>query len=446
MAKVQAPSGFRDFAPDQHRKRLELIERIRRVYESFGFQGMETPAAENLGVLLGKAGGENEKLMFRVLKRGAELQRALEKQDELADLGLRFDLTLPLARFYATHRGTLPAVFKRYQIGPTWRAERPQAGRYREFIQCDVDILGSSSALAEADVILATTTALAELGFRGLCVRLNSRPLLARLALKTGAPEPAVGGVFISLDKLDKAAPQEVEAEMAARGAPQAAARALLELHAATAPLDSHARLALVEERVGPDGAPLVARVREIMNLTPPLPGGRLVFEPFLARGMDYYTGPIFEINAEGAQFALAGGGRYDDLVGAFCGQPVPAVGFSIGFERVFALMDERAMFGAPVAATDALLAVPDDSVAAEALKLAGELRAAGLKVDFFPGAGKLPQQFELAEKKGLRWAVIADSAALAAGNLNVRDLSARRNTPVPRNEVAAWLKARLAK
>src|SRR5690242_8911591 len=179
MAKLAAPSGFRDFLPAQYRRRHELLARIRATYEAFGFEGMDTPAMESVRVLAGKGGGENEKLMFQVLKRGAELERALAAGGtELADLALRFDLTVPLARYYATHRAELPAVFKRYQFGPVWRAERAQHGRFREFVQCDVDVLGSSSMAVEAEVILATATAFAALGFRGLRVRVNSRPLL----------------------------------------------------------------------------------------------------------------------------------------------------------------------------------------------------------------------------------------------------------------------------
>src|SRR5215470_3247537 len=168
MAKPAAPSGFRDFLPAQYRRRQELVRRIRESYESFGFEGMDTPAMESLAVFLGKGGAENEKLMFRVLKRGAELERARSDGGELADLALRFDLTVPLARYYTTHRATLPAVFKRYQIGPVWRAERPQYGRFREFVQCDVDVLGSASMAVEAEVILAAGTALGHLGFDAL--------------------------------------------------------------------------------------------------------------------------------------------------------------------------------------------------------------------------------------------------------------------------------------
>jgi histidyl-tRNA synthetase len=190
----------------------------------------------------------------------------------------------------------------------------------------------------------------------------------------------------------------------------------------------------------------LFAPLREILRSTPPLPGGRLVFDPFLARGMDYYTGPIFEVAAEGVPFSLAGGGRYDELVGLLCGQKIPACGFSIGFERVYTLMDERKMFdallGAKPRAADVLVAVPSPQAAPEAMKLAAELRRAGLRVDLFPGTAKLPQQYELAEKKGIPFAVIADPGELAKDAVQVRDLATRQNTPLPRNELAAWVRS----
>jgi histidyl-tRNA synthetase len=445
MAKFQAPSGFRDFLPSAYRKRSELIRRIRHVYESFGYEGIETPAMENLAVFLGKGGGENEKLMFRVLKRGAELQRAIEKRDELADLALRFDLTVPLARYFATHRGELPAVFKRYHIGPVWRAERAQHGRFREFVQCDVDVLGSSAPLAEADVILATATALAALGFTGLTVRLNSRPLLGCLVRAAGVPEALVGGVFTSIDKLDKASADEVKQEMLARGVSETAAVSLIEFAASAKALDDGARLAEVERRCGAEAEGWMKQLREVVAATPALPSGKLVFDPFLARGMDYYTGPIFEVAAEGVPFSLAGGGRYDELVGVLSGAPVPAVGFSIGFERVYTLMDERKMFAAGDCAADVLVVVPQATLAAEAVKLAVELRAAGLRADLFPGTAKMPQQFSLAEKKGIPFAATVDADEAARGVVMFRDLATRQNETVARSEAGAWLKKKLS-
>jgi histidyl-tRNA synthetase len=445
MAKLAAPSGFRDFLPEEYRKRQELIGRIRATYESFGFEGMDTPAMENLQVFLGKAGGENEKLMFRVLKRGAELERAVAAgRGELADLALRFDLTVPLARYYATHRAALPAVFKRYQIGTVWRAERAQHGRFREFVQCDVDVLGSASMAVEAEVILATTTALARLGFEGLVVRLNARPLLALLVRSAGVPDEHLGAAVIGIDKLDKESPDAVRAELAGKGVPEAAAAALLDFHARSRSGPDDALLDEVASRVGPAGGGLVAQLRDVLSLTPSLPSGRLVFDPFLARGMDYYTGPIFEIAAAGVPFSLAGGGRFDDLVERLAGVRVPACGFSIGFERVYTLMEERGMFGDGARAADVLVAVPATEATADALRLAAELRAGELRVDGFPHAGKLGPQFELAERKGIPFAVVADPEKLRAGTLEVRQLASRQSAMVARTELIAWLRTRL--
>src|SRR5262245_6305490 len=443
MAKPAAPSGFRDFLPAQYRRRQELVRRIRASYESFGFEGMDTPAMEALAVFLGKGGAENEKLMFRVLKRGAELDRARSGGGELADMALRFDLTVPLARYYATHRGELPAVFKRYQIGPVWRAERAQHGRYREFVQCDVDVLGSPSMAVEAEVILATATALARLGFADLVVRLNARPLLALLVRSCGVPEEHLGAAIIGIDKLDKETPDAVAAELHRKGVPQPATAALLELHARSRAAGNADLLREIEERVGAAGAPYVAQMRQVIALTPPLPSGRLVFDPFLARGMDYYTGPIFEIAAAGVPFSLAGGGRFDGLVERLAGVSVPACGFSIGFERVFTVMEERGMFGDDARAADVLIAVTADAAAGDALRLAAELRDAGLAVDGFPHAGKLGPQFELGQRKGIPFAVVADPEALRAGELEVRDLASRQSTRLARAELAAWLRAR---
>jgi histidyl-tRNA synthetase len=444
MAKPAAPSGFRDFLPAQYRRRQELVRRIRESYESFGFEGMDTPAMESLAVFLGKGGAENEKLMFRVLKRGAELERARSGGGELADLALRFDLTVPLARYYATHRGELPVVFKRYQIGPVWRAERAQHGRYREFVQCDVDVLGSSSMAVEAEVILATATALARLGFAALVVRLNARPLLGLLVRSCGVPEALLGIAVIAIDKLDKETADAVAAELVGKGVPQPAASALLELHARSQAAGDGDLLEEIAERVGAAGSPHVAQMREVLRLTPPLPSGRLVFDPFLARGMDYYTGPIFEIAAAGVPFSLAGGGRFDELVERLAGVPVPACGFSIGFERVFTLMEERHMFAGDARAADVFVAVATADAAADALRLAAELRDAGLAVDGFPHAGKLGPQFELAQRKGIPFAVVAEAAALRAGTLEVRDLATRQSSRVPRAGLTAWVRDRL--
>src|SRR5262245_27868066 len=326
MAKLAAPSGFRDFLPDEYRKRQELLHRSRSTCEACGFEGMDTPAMENVRVFLGKGGGENEKLMFQVLKRGAELERALAAGGrDLADLALRFDLTVPLARYYATHRAELPAVFKRQQIGPVWRAERAQHGRFREFVQCDVDVLGSESPAVEAEVVLATATALARLGFTDLRVRLNARPLLHALVRSCGVVAAQIGATVIALDKLDKEPEDAVRAELVEKGVSATAADRLLAFYTRTRDAESVAALATVAEQAGADATAHVAVLREILRITPPLPSGTLVFDPFLARGLDYYTGAIFEIWAVGIPFSLAGGGRFDDLIERLAGVRVPA-------------------------------------------------------------------------------------------------------------------------
>lgn len=453
MAKLQAPSGFRDFLPAQQRRRAELMRRIRETYESFGFEPMETPVMENISVFLGKGGGENEKLMFRVLKRGEALQRAQEKGEELADMGLRFDLTVPLARYYATHRAQLPSVFKRYQIGPVWRAERAQHGRFREFIQCDVDVLGSSSMMVEAEVIVASVTALERLGFQGLAVRLNSRWLLRDLILAAGISEELVGGAITTIDKADKITADEVRVELLGRGVTAESAALLLDLRERLQGLDNLATLERAEAFLGIERGlrnseeirKVTEPLREILDLVPTLPAGAaLILDPFLARGMDYYTGPIFEIAAEGVPFSLAGGGRFDELIGKLSGQAVPACGFSIGFERVFTLMEERGMFGKALRAADVLVTVPARDLARAALDLAADLRRQGLSVDVHPGVAKLPAQFELAEKKGIGLALVLKAEELADGKVTVRELATRQNVTVARDDLVTWIRDHL--
>jgi histidyl-tRNA synthetase len=440
MSKLAAPSGFRDFLPDQHRKRHALLNRIRESYEAFGFEGMDTPAMENRAILSGKGGGENEKLMFSVLKRGAELERALAAGGrDLSDLALRFDLTVPLARYYATHRGALPTVFKRYQIGSVWRAERAQHGRFREFTQCDVDVLGSSSMAVEAEVVLATATALAGLGFDGLRVRLNSRPLLALLVHRLGVPEDAIGAAVVAIDKLDKDAPAVVHDELVHKGIAPDVASAILDFHGG---LRSHGDAAILDEvaaRVGGAGAAMIDDLRAIMAMTPTLPNASLTFDPFLARGMDYYTGPIFEIGMDGVPFSIAGGGRFDGLIERLAGVKVPACGFSIGFERVFTLMEERQLFGPVRGAADVLIALGAEDAVAQAFQLASALRGDGFRVDCFPHAAKLVQQLEVAERKGIPVAVVVDPARLGS-DCEIRTIATRERTMLPQVELAAWL------
>ena len=338
---------MRDLLPGQVATRDWASARILDVYASYGFTRIETPAVESLKVLVGAQGGENEKLIFKILKRGEKLSAS--DPGEQADLGLRFDLTVPLARYYAHLHGSLPQPFRAIQIGPVWRAEQPQKGRYRQFTQCDIDILGLGSHLAEVELIRATVDALAAVSLRSLTVRINDRRLLMALVLGAGIAEADAGPVLIALDKMDKIGAPGVHRELVERG---------LSASLATTFLSS---VEEVEKRALTGGAELdwidlpVDR-GVIGSLSAIIRGARadrdaweqsgarveIRFDPTLVRGMGYYTGPIFEIAHTGYPSSIAGGGRYDGMIGRFLGRPVAACGFSIGFERLVEILEER--------------------------------------------------------------------------------------------------------
>ncbi len=321
MAKdINPPRGMRDFLPAEKAKRESVLGVIKGVYSSFGFQEVETPTLENLDRLTSGQGGDNEKLAYRVMKRGAELDSALESLesvDVLADLGLRFDLTVPLTRFYATNRSSLPSVFKAIQMGPVWRAERPQKGRYRQFVQCDIDIIGDDSVLAEIELLNASLAALDALGLSKAVIRVNHRELLLSLLDSFGVKEADRSSALITLDKLDKIEVTGVVSELRERLGDEVADKANAWLLAADLTVPSVL-------------SPLFSAVD----------AGRLRFDPTLVRGMGYYTGTIFEIEMPGEGSAIGGGGRYDGMVGKWLGTDVPAVGISIGFERVVDLVE----------------------------------------------------------------------------------------------------------
>ena len=358
MAKdINPPRGMRDFLPAEKAKRESVLGVIKGVYSSFGFQEVETPSLENLDRLTSGQGGDNEKLAYRVMKRGAELETALTNPsdvDGLADLGLRFDLTVPLTRFYATNRASLPTVFKAIQIGPVWRAERPQKGRYRQFVQCDIDIIGDDSVLAEIELLNASLAALDALGLTGAVIRVNHRELLFSLLDSFGVKEADRSSALITLDKLDKIEISGVVAELSERLGEAVAAKAKTWLEASDVSVPTVL-------------APLFSA----------LDASRLRFDPTLVRGMGYYTGTIFEIEMPGTGSAIGGGGRYDDMVGKWLGTDVPAVGISIGFERVVELVS------APVSSNGVLLVLEDSSLESitTAVRFQKELIATGKSV-----------------------------------------------------------------
>jgi histidyl-tRNA synthetase len=380
------PRGMRDVLPDEVELRDAASQAIIGVYRSHGFRRIETPALEHLRLLLGSEGGENEKLIFKVLKRGDDLESALAGGGrELADLGLRFDLTVPLARYYAENHARLPDPLKAIQIGPVWRAERPQKGRYRQFTQCDIDVLGVGGIVSEVELILATCEALARLGLTGLTVRVNDRRLLALIARHCGFADERQPSFFIAFDKLDKIGAEGVLGELRETGHdPAAVAR-----FEALLPVLQKREMSLeaLTRSLAPRGAEAAAfdSLGAILGIVAPeLPdGARAEFDPTLVRGMGYYTGTIFEVVSPAFPSSIAGGGRYDRMVGRLLGRDVPACGFSIGFERLIAILGERGgRAGAPTLAVETprriALLVDDDAALTRALPAARELRAGG--------------------------------------------------------------------
>lgn len=335
-------TGMRDITPKEMLIRDYVIDLIKKTYKSFGYTPIETPVMESLGNLLSKQGGDNEKLIFKVLKRGEKLKIDTAKtEDDLADAGLRYDLTVPLVRYYSAHNGELPKPFKALQIGPVFRADRPQKGRFRQFYQCDIDILGEGTTAAETDLLLATSTLLGKLGFEGFILHINDRRLLKAMAAYCGIPENRCDEAFITWDKMDKIGLEGVGKELRENGFSEesvAAYEALSKaLRAAEMPLKALSEL--LAENTAAQGY-----IRDLEGIIASVEAAATVrftvkFDPTLVRGMSYYTGPIFELELADFGSAAGGGGRYDEMVGKFIGQQVPACGISIGFERLITIL-----------------------------------------------------------------------------------------------------------
>ena len=436
MARIQTKpiSGARDFLPVDVLRRQYVIGVIERVYQSYGFEPLDTPVMERLDTLLGKYGEEGDQLIFRVAKRGAKLQKALADaptEDAVADAGLRYDLTVPLARIVAEYRNQLPRYFKRYHIAPVYRADRPAKGRFREFYQCDLDVVGSSSQLVEAEVLNAGAQVLQELGFRGrdesgFRLRLNHRGVLRGLMEVSGVPVELETVALVAVDKLDKIGLDGVEKELRARGIGQTATAALLELMAA-APDETDAILAWLNHRLAgaANGAQAVAELEEVVTLTQTGPAGAHIrIDPYLARGLSYYTGPIYEIEFPTLSGSGGAGGRYDDLIGMFSNRSIPACGFSLGLERILMLMEERGLFPQKLAGQPQVLITNFDKEALAAnVEMAHTLRSAGLRVDLYPDLDNLGRQFRYAEERNIPVALLLGGAEIAAGTVTVKHL-----------------------
>lgn len=345
MALSKKPvTGMKDIMPAEMQLRDYVIGVIKETYGKFGFTSIETPCVENIANLSSKQGGENEKLIFKILKRGEKLNLETAKgEEDLVDGGLRYDLTVPLVRYYSNHANELPSPFKALQMGNVWRADRPQKGRYRQFMQCDIDILGEPSNLAEIELILATTTTLGKLGFRGFQIRINERRILKAMAAYSGFPEESYDQVFIILDKMDKIGLDGVAAELKGNGFGEESVEKYMELFQGMEEAEN-GLVYLTEKLEGTLDAEVGQSLKEIIASVKATKASEfeIVFDPTLVRGMSYYTGTIFEIAMPEFGGSCGGGGRYDKMVGRFTGKDVPACGFSIGFERIILIMMEN--------------------------------------------------------------------------------------------------------
>ncbi|UYK41568.1 histidine--tRNA ligase [Microbacterium terricola] len=419
---------MRDFLPADKARRERVLAVIRERYRAHGFDEIETPVVEEYSRLHAGIGGDNEKLAYNVLKRGLDADAIRAGADDpaaLADLGLRYDLTVPLARFYASHRGELPSVFRSIQIAPVWRAERPQKGRYRQFVQCDIDIIGDGSARAEAELIVATLDTVDALGLDGGSVRVNDRRVLEWMLASFGFTDDEKPGVLITIDKLDKIGPAGVAAELRGRGTTPTAVDAFEAFLTRPQTLEYHPYGERQIRKALPEGAPdeVVGHLVGIGEAVAAARSGDgdvpLVFDPFLVRGMGYYTGTIFELAHPSVDYSLGGGGRYDGMIGRFLGQDVPAVGFSIGFERIVDLIADG-----DAAAASAIVLVHDRDVPlGELLAIKAGLLADGARVRLEQRTKNLKALLERSAADGYTsFATVTAGAALA--DLEIKPLA----------------------
>lgn len=423
METVNLARGTRDFLPEQAAARHAVIDRLRAVFARHGFEALETPAFERIETLTGKYGDEGSKLIFRILKRGEGSERGE------TDLALRYDLTVPLARVVAMNPG-LRMPFKRWQIAPVWRADRPAKGRFREFWQCDCDVVGSTEPIADAECLATAADALRTLGFRRFTIRLNDRRLLRATARACGADDAREGSLLVAVDKLDKIGRDGVEAELRERGFSASDTATLWELLsvggtnaevlARTAELLG-ARLGEVAETTA-----AVADLAAVIELAEALgvPAGVIRVDPTLARGLDYYTGPVFEIEVDEPKVgSLAGGGRYDKLIGIFGKEQVPAVGIALGLERILTVMEDLGMLPGASTRAEVMVGVFDAAHRAPAARAAHDLREAGLRVELYAGAPKLKHQFKHADAIGVSWVVLVGPGEARRGTVTLKDL-----------------------
>lgn len=437
------PRGTRDFLPEVMMRREYLFDTIRSVFRRYGYAPIETPAMEQLEVLTGKYGEEGDRLIFKILNNGDFLQGvdpALwddpgRLAHQISKRALRYDLTVPFARFVVQHQHEITFPFKRYQIQPVWRADNPQRGRYREFYQCDADVVGSDSLLFEAEFVAIFDEVLSTLGLPGFTILLNNRKILTGYAEAIGQPDK-FADICVGIDKLDKKSPAAVQAELEARGLPVAAITQLFDLINFRG--DNQAKLNYLAQRlaVSETGRQGVAELQEVFDTLRhfPLERATVDFNLQLARGLDYYTGTIFEVKAQGVKIgSICGGGRYADLTGVFGKPGLSGVGISFGADRIYDVMEELGLFADQAqSSTQVLLINFGGDTYGPALDLLRQLRAAGLAAELYPEAAKLRKQFAYADKKGIPYTLAAGEAELATHTFQLKHMATGQQEGLP--------------
>ncbi|MGB2751568.1 MAG: histidine--tRNA ligase [Pyrinomonadaceae bacterium] len=445
MASTNPARGMRDFLPADVRKRNYVIGIIKSVYESYGFEPLETPSVENLETLMGKYGDEGNQLVFKILKRGEKLDlENATKESDLSDLALRYDLTVPLARVVANNKNDLPKFFKRYQIQPVWRADRPARGRFREFYQCDVDAIGSSSMVVEGELMSAVSDILKRLGFTDFTIRLNHRQVLTDILDTAGVPEELHTDALVAIDKLDKIGSDGVSTELSERGISAESSTMLMGIFAETQQIlnqEKDINRTIVANLINIVSNETLTELGQILKFADKAP---ILIDPSLARGLSYYTGAIMEITVPDLAGSLGGGGRYDGLIGMFGKEQIPACGFSLGLERILVVMDEKNMFPPEIAestSADVMVTVWNEESITDSLKLAAALRKQNLRVTVYPEAEKLGKQFKYADTIGVPYVCVAGDDEIKAGKVKLKNMKTGEESTLSVNDVASNIK-----
>lgn len=450
--KPSIPRGTRDFGPAQMVKRNFIFDTIKQTFQRFGFQPIETPTMENLSVLMGKYGEEGDQLLFKILNSG-DFAEKLNEQDlqvgykkltpKISEKGLRYDLTVPFARYVVMNRGELPLPFKRYQIQPVWRADRPQKGRYREFYQCDADVVGTDSLLCEAEIVLMIHEVLGNLGINDFTIKINNRKILTAIAEVVGAAGQE-GSLCVAIDKLDKIGQEKVEEELIERGFSTDSVQKLQPIFSISGSNQEkfiQLKNWLTTSETGQKGIEELEKVWQLVQ-TFGLSDEQMLFDITLARGLSYYTGAILEVKANGVQMgSISGGGRYDNLTGAFGMPGLSGVGFSLGVDRIYDVMEELNLFPAQTSTTTQVLFTNFDAQAeAYSLPLLRKFRESGINVEMYPDASKLKKQLDYADRKSIPFVILVGSEEMQSGLLTLKNMQTGEQQKLAFDEILALI------